>query len=110
MKQLNDFYKKFDKEDVKYIKKYMSLREREEIEKDIIILEPLMKDILDWQNGILTEMEFLSRCINVADIEIAMLPLSIYKKSIKTLFKFITDEEEEKENKTEEEQKEVKKN
>ena len=96
MQKLNSYFKKFDKEDVKYIKKYLPLREREEIANDIIIFEPLIRDILDWQNGILTEMEFLSRCINVADIEVAMLPLSVYKKAIKTLFKFITDEEENK--------------
>lgn len=107
MKDFNTYFKKFDKEDVKYIKKFLPLRKREEIEENIIILEPLIKDILDWQNGVLTEMDFLNRCINVEELEVAMLPLSIYKKSIKTLFNFIADEEDKE---TEENKEEIKKN
>ncbi len=109
MQNLNSFFKKFDKDDIKLIKKYLPLREQEKIAEDIIIFEPLIRDIMDWQNGILTEMEFLSRCINIADIEVAMLPLSVYKKSIKTLFKFIITDEEGND-KAEEDTEDIKKN
>jgi len=91
MKKDNTFLSKFPEDEVTLIKKYLPLRNIRNENEDIIIYEPLVKDILEVGNGTIDEHTFLDKNINIPENEINYLPVNTYKRLVGDVLNFTED-------------------
>jgi len=94
MKSNEVFLKKFSRDEISIIKKYLLLREQKKVNEDITIFEPLVKDVLEVGNGSIDEHTFLNRNISIPENEIQYLPVRTYKKLVSDVLGFTEDKEE----------------
>jgi len=101
MKQLIDEFliKKSTDNNFPYIQKWISAREKKVIEykKDVkvLILEPLISDFLEFQNGELNVIDFIENNINLEKKEIEKLPFNIFVELKDEILKFTLAKDEE---------------
>jgi len=101
MKQLVDEFliKKSTDKNFPYIQKWISARDKKVIEYKenikVLILEPLISDFLEFQNGELNIIDFIENNINLEKNEIEKLPFNVFVNLKDEILKFTLAKDEE---------------